>query len=119
MPPRVERREPGVYLITWEGVIRRDQLLAFSRVREMLFDRYGDERYVLIMDMSKATIREYDIRTTRQAIEDSRLLAVFVINASLVFLTLIHMLRQLTEVIIDACDSYEEAVERARKLLAR
>lgn len=119
MLPHVERHEPGVYLLTWEGVIGRDQLLKFAQMRQALIDQYGDTQYVLIADLEKATIREYDIRTTRQAIEDPHLLAVFVLNPSLVIQTLINMLRQLTQTRIEVCSSYEEALERAHDVLAR
>lgn len=118
MPPTVERREPGVYFLTWEGVITRAELLEFIHMRATLADQYGDTKYVLIADLTKATMREYDIRTTRHAVEDPSLLAVFVINPSMVIQTLINMLRQITQKTIEICSGYEEALARARDELA-
>ena len=119
MPPTVERLEPGVYFLTWEGVITRDELLEFMRMRETLANQYDDTDYVLIADLTKATMREYDIRTTRRAIEDRRIVAIFVINPSIVIQTLINMLRQITKLTIENCSSYEEALARAHEALAR
>lgn len=119
MPVRIERRESGVYLSMWEGVITRDDLLAFIRARDVLVDQHGDTTYVLIADATHATMREYDIRTTRRALEDRRLVAVFVINPSVVIQALINMLRQLSKLTIEICSSYEEALARAHEMLAR
>ena len=88
-------------------------------MRAALADQYGDTRYVLISDLTKATMREFDIRTTRHAVEDPNLLAIFVINPSMIIQTLIHMLRQITQKRIEICSGYEEAIMRAHEVLAQ
>jgi alkyl hydroperoxide reductase subunit AhpC len=119
MPAQIERREPGVYLVNWEGAITRDELLDFIRMRDQQVEQGGDLRYVMIADVTKASMREYDIRTTRRAIEDPRLEAVYVINPSMVMQTLIQLLRQITKITIDICASYDEALTRAHEALTR
>lgn len=119
MPFTVERREAGVYFLIWEGVITRDELLEFIKTRSALAEQHGDTQYVLIADLTSATMREYDIRTMRQAAEDPDLLAAFVINPPMIIQTLILMLRQITRTPIEICGSYEEALTRAREVLSR
>lgn len=119
MPFTVERREPGVYFLAWEGAITRDELLKFIEVRIALGKQHGDTNYVLIIDLSNATMREFDIRTSRNAIEDPDLLAIFVINPSVIIQTLINMLRQLTRKPIEICANYEEAIQKAHEALSR
>jgi alkyl hydroperoxide reductase subunit AhpC len=119
MPSTVERREPGVYFLTWEGVITRDEMLEFIQERATLAEKHGDTHYVLIADLTSATMREYDIRTTRHAVEDPDLLATFVINPSMVIQTLINMLRQITRKPIEICRNSDEALRRARETLAQ
>jgi hypothetical protein len=118
MPALIERLEPGIYLSVWEGGITRENFLQRVHEREALVSQHGDAHYVAIVDMSSAEIKEYDIRTTRRSIQDSRLIAVFIISPPLSIRMMFVMLRQISAIPIELCESLEAAVEKAREALA-
>jgi hypothetical protein len=118
MSRQIERLERGLYLMTCEGTITRGAIFECIRERDVFIRQYNDERYALILDLSNVTVKEYDIRSARRALEDSHMIAMFVINPPAVIQMTVKILRQLSQVTLEVNATYDEALEHARAAIA-
>jgi hypothetical protein len=120
MPTHHERIEAGIMLATVEGLLRREDFIEAAHQRRAFADQHNENSYVLIYDLRKALIRDFDVRVSRWGVEfDPRLKYTVIIGNSTLVRVIVNILLKLTQQPIEFADSTEEALEKARAYKAK
>ncbi|MCU0499614.1 MAG: hypothetical protein MUF87_19870 [Anaerolineae bacterium] len=118
MPIHLERREPGVYLGQLSGTIHLQELLTTQQTGAQVAAQSGDPRYVLILQIDPSTHMPFDLRESRQVVEQNRASHVFTVGASWHIKLLSSMLARLFGIQgVEHYNNVDQALERARSVL--
>lgn len=116
MPIRIERVEPYIYLAHYEGQLTVEEMTA-GRL-EALAQEHGETPYVAIIDASNLEKVPFDARRLRKMDLDYSTDSVIIINPPMVFSILIDVMRRVMSKRLHHVDSYEQAMEQARRFAA-
>lgn len=119
MPVETRRIEPGIYMTRLSGSINLDRILESQQEGTRLATENGDERYVLIIDIESSTRMPFDIRQSGKVLENNKAMAVLTVGASLHIKFIASMLARFFRLgHVEHVSTLEQAIEKARKLLA-
>jgi hypothetical protein len=119
MPITVEHLEARIYRSLWIDFVSIDDVRAAVLRRQQLADEDKASVYAVIVDVNQAGGVPANLESLQQAIEaDSRLVAIIVTGTNLPARILVERLSKITQAKVESAYSAEDAVKRARALLA-
>jgi|GEM_PF-4959514 len=113
------RPEPNIYVSTWSGVLTIDELSSAQEEGREAARSYGDERYVLITDVTDVKRFPMDISAFRKLIATNpEVVATLVVNPPVPMQMMTDLLKKFQITMkVEAFKSLDAALERARALL--
>lgn len=119
MPITVQRIEPHIYLSTYSGSTSINEMFEAIQQRKMIADRHQETYYVSIADLSAFNSIPFEVVNIRRAVaSDSRNIMSLAVGASLQVRALAEGFKALLRINLEFYDTLEEALGRARHLLA-
>lgn len=120
MPIETTRLERGIYRLTITGKMTMEELAANQEVGLQIVTEHGETRHVLIMDFQPGASVPVDVRGARRVYEgdDGRLQALYMVNAPRGLEVIVSAFQRLLGLPFVLCATVDEAVEKARVLLA-
>jgi hypothetical protein len=114
----IERPEVGIYLITMVGSITRSEFTSARESRLAAVERYGDSRYIIVLDLTDAQMRMLDFRIAQQSVEvDPRLQYTLIVGSPVLVDMALKVLGRIMTVQMRSADSVQDAVAEARRML--
>ncbi len=119
MPITVERLEARIYQSSWVDFVSFEDMRSAAVRRQELAAAEHEQDYISIIDVSRLASIPFDLDGLRQLVEtDAQVIAFLVVGVSLQARILVEGLMKVTKVKIEFAASIEDALKRARALLA-
>ena len=119
MPIEVEQIKPDMYALRWIGNVKMKEIRESHEETLRLATEAGIEQYIHILELSKMISFPYDLAGLWSVIINyPQAFAIMIVNAPLAGKTMAALINRISKrVSLETFDTFEQAQERAEKIL--